>query len=223
MRRRRMHSRRSGSRRNKFWNGLWFCGGANFDSTPPAVDGEVLTIWSQWPAGLSSDGSETSILRTGLVEPIDMTLIKTRASVNALVRVSTGPVDKDLAVQQVWGITVLEDNDPNTLENQISEAGPYAPIPPALPGTGANDDWVWRQVVQGVIPAGADTLLAEAAPDQGVYDSKARRKLKIGQGLLLVYQIIAVDSGGDGGYNFDCTLTCDIRHLFLSGSYATNA
>jgi hypothetical protein len=65
-----------------FWDGVHVAGPVeSLFSTPSSGPSSVYGFWARWPAGMvEPDGDATGILRTGLIQPIDVTLERTRVS-----------------------------------------------------------------------------------------------------------------------------------------------
>jgi len=115
------------------------------------------------------------------------------------------------------GITVAEDQNPAGSDNVIfNGAGPSAPIQFPHPAIDLDEDWVWRNHI-GITMTG----LTKAAPlptgsDPDLYQSRAQRRLKQGQGLIYTFAPYVGDPNETFSL-FDVYFSLEIRMLFKVG------
>jgi hypothetical protein len=210
---RRRRTSTKGARRALFWDGVHAAGQLqNFNLTPTAGEASQYVIFARWPAGETESTTETGIVRSGLIQPIDVTLERTRVGFAGMIT----NLDQGTDGAVVLGIAVVEEHDPIGVDNLVFNTSPANPAAFANPAEDYNEDWVWRSVISFVSFTNFQFLNLGAEPD--LYQSRAKRKLRAGQGLL--FSIAAYCNNGDG---IDMTLdfSLDIRMLFKAGAYRT--
>jgi hypothetical protein len=217
---RRRMSRRSKStsrRRPLFWDGIWVLGPLSTMHPVNIEAGNRYALWARYPAGMidTNDPDETGITRSGLILPIDVTLERTRVSCTGSIAGLAGNECVNIGL----GITVAEDHNPAANDNVIFNAGSGTPIEFPSPTLDANEDWVWR-IIQPVVGFGGGSPIFWSGGNgvTDLYQSRAKRKLKAGQGLMF---LLDYTSSSPEGSELDFNLCFDVRMIFRSGAYRT--
>jgi len=204
----------SKTRRRVSWNGVWANGDVDLGSQ--GNDQQYL-IWTKWPAGLVETTSETGIERSGLIQPIEETVVKTKVLLSAVVTPDTGfsPHTATLC----FGITAIENQVPAIFDNVVQTGGgPGGPNFNPDPAFDLGEDWLYRLTYGLNFGSGSGSFFASIGPNyREQWESRAMRKLRPGMGLLAVMSMKA--SLPDQSYVVSFSL--DVRHLFKSGEYST--
>jgi len=184
MRRRLRHSRSSSSRRKFQW-----LGSANADDlglTVPTTAGlsEFVAVWIRPPAGVLDSFSGEPV-------EIDWTLVR---------EINCGAINYNIAGTSLgatagMGVIVWEGVDDTV------PAITQTPLPLQSP----QFDWLWWWAsprAQTIFPAGTQNIHENLlGPAPNVFQS-SQRKLSMGQGLLLVVEVMATSSGNDASFSW---------------------
>lgn len=208
-----MRHRRQGrsSRRNR-WLGFNWQTNLTLETTP-AIGVEWVSFWAKWPASLANvnavnvDPNEEFIQTN---EPVDETLVRTIWDWNFLVQNPGTGGAVDAVVNLCIGLIPFDGGEfPSFYEfGNFSSASAVAPPNPIFQ---IDDPWILRTPFQSVI----ETEIFTTFPTPLFLESKAKRKLPAGMGILCV--ISAVNFTVDTSHIVSVNAGGDIRMLVKSG------
>lgn len=210
---RRSRSRRSRSGRRGYWDGVVAAG--PFELGGVGNESQYL-FWAKWPAGQLESTDETGIQRTGLTTPIDETLIRSRIIADFSVQSNIG----DGSVYKIaMGLTTWENNIPSIYDNVVQTGGGFEGGNNQNPDpvVDLDEDWIWRNsstLIANV--ANVDTFFTNAG-EVDTYQSRAKRKLGPGKGIIFVMSATSDETGRDAVLSIK--LGIEVRMYFKSGVF----
>jgi len=210
---RRRARRSSGARKRKlFWDGGHVTGELNLGTSPG--NSMQYCFWIRWPAGQRQTTDETGILRNGELTTENVTLERMRW----IIGYSFATPTNLSAYRLVFGATVYESWIPSVLDNVVQTGGgDGGPNENPDPSFDLNEDWIFRRVDILETGGGGGAQLGFVRPPDNIdaYQSRAKRKLGPGQGILGVISAISTVEDDE----LDIILAMDIRCLYRSGNY----
>lgn len=206
---RRTHRVRSSKRRQTFWDGVHVAGPLSGFLLSPGTDSSVYSFWARWPAGMIEPTTATGIVRSGLIQPIDVTLERTRVLWSLTMTGLTAGTAGTIAV----GLQVFETRVPENFDNVIFDGNPPEVADPAQD---LNEDWLFRSV--GPFTAFTTAIfINNGSQDIDGYQSRAKRKLRAGQGILASLAITCSEVDETAELSF----AEEVRMLLKQGEYRT--
>jgi len=200
------------SKRRVYWDGGLLSGNLDFGAGP----GEEMQYlwWIRWPSGVRETTDETGIFRSGEIMQENVTLERLRLIVGL-----TADVPFPLGMLKItMGATAIECHDPATFDNIVQTGGGLLGGPNFNPDPtyDVNDDWIIREpfLLFNTSTIATSRSAVFGFPNLDQYESRARRKLPAGVGILGVMSAFGTPEDQTPSLQFQV----DYRALYRAGN-----